>query len=245
MRVNKSDRCTIIGANGTGKSTLANYLVGRFGQDYPTGRRLILDTKPRWRAEWRVNGTAARSMYKKMAQGDMIPDSVTLDDMRDWHLAWDKDINPSQTVICQRLQGSHVGNVMFQVAALERFFKELDARVPSLAYLDEGHDFFTASAAAKGSDIVQRCYRAGRERGLATVAGFQRPIGLNLQCLTEINKIGLFRINFEKDMRRLYEMGYPPTIGPPSYDDEHCFRWWREGRPVAPLVRLNTQRKAA
>lgn len=251
LSLRRSDRGIIVGANGTGKSTLANFILGHFREDYPNCRILICDTKPRWRAERQVDGTSTRRLYRKMDKGDTLPGAVTISRVQDWGLAWNRDVNPSQVVILQRIKGSHAANVLFQVACAEKFFDELDFRRPSLIYYDEGHDFFTASASAYGSDIVQRGYRAGRERGLASLIGFQRPKGFNLQCLTETNYCALFRINFAEDMKRLHEMGWPKNVGPPTYADaaEHRFRLWREGRPDAPMFRLTqgttTRRKAS
>ncbi len=163
IAMHKSDRGILIGANGTGKSTLAEYVLSEFRSEYPDARIAVLDTKPRWRASKRCDGTSTRSMYRAFAKGDTIKGSVSLSRLTDWPLAWDKDLNPSQTVIVQRLEGTLADNVRFQVAFAERFFSTQRASRPSLLYLDEGMDFFTTSAGARGgSDIVQRCFRAGR-----------------------------------------------------------------------------------
>lgn len=257
LTLKRADRALLVGASGTGKSTLANYLVEHFRDDYSTPNRtrhggalpacriLILDTKPRWRAERLTDGRKAARVYKKMSKGDTVPGSVALSDMKDWGMAWHPDNNPSQVVIAQRLDGLHVSNVLFQVAAAERFFRELDYRVPSLIYFDEGMDFFTASSSARGSDIVQRCYRAGRERGLTSLLGVQRPKGINLQLLTELNYMALFRINYTDDVKRLYEVGWPKTEGSPTYQEAstHMFKVWREGKPSIRKFRLTLGRE--
>jgi hypothetical protein len=246
IRLRASDRAILVGANGTGKSTLADYLLTCFRRDYPNGRILVLDTKPRWRAETLADGTSPRKLYRMMAKGDTIKGSVAMSRMTDWPLCWDRDAHPTQTVIAQRIQGdwkdqsaTQRNTMAFVVQCAERFFATQSADRPSLLYIDEGHDFYHASAAAMaGSDIIQRCYRAGREKGLATMAGFQRPVGLNIQLLTELNYCALFRINYTKDVTRLHEMGWPRDTMPPQYDDKHCFRLWREGSPAAPMYHL-------
>lgn len=244
-----ADRATLIGATGTGKSTLAAHIMRAFKDDYPDARVLIMDTKPRWRAEFLGDGTRAERRYKRMAQGDIIGGSMALDRLQDWSLVWDHDVNPSQVVVAQRLgtrrrPATHRANIYFQVACAERFFATQDAKRPSLIYFDEGMDFFHGSAAARGgSDIVQRCYRAGREMGLVPMSGFQRPIGINIQTLTEINYCALFDLNFDKDVRRLWEMGWPKQYGPPrtqpfgGSDPPGTFRLWRGGLD-APKFRL-------
>jgi hypothetical protein len=236
-----ADRGALIGANGTGKSTLAAYVLHHFRQENPHARICVFDTKPRWRAEYLSNGGSPRSYYKAFAPGDKIPGSMSLQRMRDWDLVWDPDVNPSQTVIVQNINVPHRFNVGFQTLVLEKFFATQRANRPSLAYLDEGMDFFTTSSSAYGSDIVQRCFRAGREKNLATLIGAQRPKQINAQVLTETSWLSLFRINFAEDVRRLHEMGFPRNVGPPTYDQPHAFRLWREGRPVAPLYRLSEE----
>ena len=249
-----SDRAVLIGASGTGKSTLAAELLNRFRRDYPHARILVLDTKPRWRGERLPDGRDARRLYRGFAPGDTIPGAVTMSQMRDWTLAWDHDTNPTQTVIAQRVQtdwkdrqANHANTLAYVVACAERFFGTQRVKTPSLLYLDEGHDFFHSSGQARGTDIVQRCYRAGRERGLATLAGFQRPSGLNLQVLTELNYCALFRINFAKDVKKLYDMGWPEGVPPPDYEpngeESFTFRLWR-GKPTAPTYRLNPRTTA-
>jgi hypothetical protein len=249
-----SDRGIVVGANGTGKSTLSGWLIEKFRQDVPHCRVLILDSKPRWRGEILSTGAKPGKLYDKLMPGDVVPGAMLMDDMGQWGLVWDKNVNPSQTVIAQRIttnwrdqKATQRAAIAFMVQCAERFFATQDVRVPSLLYVDEGHDFFHASAAARGSDILQRCYRAGRERGLATLSAFQRPVGLNLQLLTELNYCALFRINYSKDVRRLWEMGWPSDTGPPTYEQakRHEFRLWREGSDRAPLYALNINQQKA
>jgi len=241
IALHTADRGILIGASGTGKSTLAAHMLAAFRRGYPKARILVLDTKPRWRAETMADGTNTRRFYQAFAKGDMIPGSLTMGTTTDWGLCWDKDINPTQTVIAQRLKGSQRANVAFQIQCAERFFMSQRANRESLLYIDEGMDFFSTSGSAFGSDIVQRCFRAGREKNLTTLIGVQRPKGINLQCLTETNWCALFRINYTDDVKRLWEMGWPKDMGPPTFDQKFAFRLWREGSPQAPLYRLNRE----
>jgi energy-coupling factor transporter ATP-binding protein EcfA2 len=241
-----SDRAILVGASGTGKSTLARYLLEEWRKDYPKSRVMVVDTKPRWRGTIMPDGGSPKKLYSRMAKGDEIKGAVVLSDMADWPLAWDKDTNPSQTVIVQRVQqgwkdrkATQMATVSFALACMERFYATASAHTTSLTYTDEGHDFFSPNGTARGSDIIQRSYRAGREIGLTSLTGFQRPVGLNLQMMTELSYLALFRINYEKDARRLVEYGWPLGTGPPTYDEQFQFKLWREGRPVAPSFRLS------
>ena len=240
-----ADRAILVGASGTGKSTLAAYLLDAWRADYPQSRVMVVDTKPRWRGTVLPDGGSPRKMYSRMAKGDEIKGAVTLSSMNDWPLVWDKDTNPSQTVVVQRIQrgwkdrsATQSATVSFALACIERYYATASIKRETLLYIDEGHDFFTPNGSARGSDIIQRCYRAGREIGLTSLVGFQRPVGLNLQMMTELNYLSLFRINYAKDARRLVEYGWPLGTDPPSYDEKYCFKLWRDGKPTAPTYRL-------
>lgn len=243
------DRAVVMGTSDSGKSTLVNHQLTAFRNDYPNARILVSDTKPRWRGDRLADGTSTKKLYHKMAPGDHIPGAVVIKSINDWALAWDKDNNPTQTVVMQNMDLHERANVAWQIEGAQKFFRELDYRRPSLIYYDEGHDFFSASGTAYGSDIVQRGFRAGRERGLTSIVGFQRTKGFPLQCLTEANICALFHIDYEDDMKRLWEMGWPRDIGPPSFEEwkAHVFRLWRKGQPGAPRyrLRLNTRKESA
>lgn len=243
------DRAIIMGTSDSGKSTLAMHQLSAFRNDYPNARILVADTKPRWRGERLADGTSTKRRYERMGPGDFIPGSVVMQSPRDWSLAWDRDNNPAQTVIMQNIDHTSQQAAGWQQAMADKYFKSLDYRRPSLIYWDEGHDFFTAQGMARGSDIVQRGYRAGRERGLTSLIGFQRTVGFPIQCLTEANICALFHIDYIKDMRRLYEMGWPEKEGPPTEEEwqEYIFKMWRKGTRGAPRYRLklNSRKVAA
>lgn len=244
LRVTKQggDRAAIVGAAGSGKSTLANQLLRDFAEEYiygvpykRRGRVLIVDTKPRWRASALSTGASTKRLYKGFATGDTIPGAVALTDLKQWNLAFDRDANNS-VVISQRIDLPPSANVMWQTMVIEKFFQTQDAKRPSLLYIDEGMDFFGPAGNGKYSDIVQKCVRAGREKGLATLIGVQRPKSINLQVMTECNVLYLFRINFIEDVKRLKEMGYPSSIAPPA--DDYLFWYFRNRKLYPHLLKL-------
>ena len=243
------DRALLIGQTRSGKSTLAKYLLMDFqrtmsremkrGWERP--RILVVDTKPRWRGTATTSGKPTSRLYKRMVPGDILP-AVVLSDVRDWKLAWDPDLNPSGIVIAQNLKAEEHELVRFQVACITQFFESQYYKQPSLLYIDEGHDFFGANSTARYGTAIQRCFRAGAEKGMASCLGIQRPKTVNLQTLTESNVCYLFHIKFREDLKRLGEMGMPPlSDSPPA--ESHRFMFFRDDHLYPQPIRLGLKER--
>lgn len=161
-----------------------------------------------------------------MVPGDVV-DGVVLDNLKDWKLAWDPKLNPARTVVVQRLDlESEDAVIRWMVEVMNTAFRTQKHDEPTLLYIDEGMDFFGPTGNARYGNIVQRCFRAGREKGMTTLLGLQRPKTVNIQTLTECNILYLFQIRFKQDMQRLKEMGVPEEAQPPG--SKHQFHFFRE-----------------
>jgi hypothetical protein len=241
-----ADRGILVGRSRSGKSTLARALIEQFHQDYvlsqnrrDMGRVLVIDTKPRWRGTKLVNGGNTARHYKGFVRGDRLPGSVVMTDEDQWSMAFDPNIS-DRLVIAQRFDLEERELVAWQVGNIRRFYETQDSRYPSLLYVDEGMDFFGDNGQAGEGRAIKRCYRSGGEKNLVPLIGVQRPKGIPLQCLTEANVLYLFAINYEEDVSRLREMGFPRGVGAPSVNRK--FLYYRDGRVFAHYLKL---RKAA
>jgi len=205
------DRAVLLGANGTGKSFLGKQLVIDYASeilDRPPktkGRILVVDTKPRWRPSHTITGTSTRYRYRHFIKGDTL-DACLLDDWANFDAAFDP--------------------VAWQTAIIERFYRTQSGKRPGLIFIDECMDFFGPTGNGRYSDIVQKLVRAGREKGIASLLAAQRSKTINIQVLSECNVLYLFRLNFVKDVERLYEMGFPHDVLPPTED--RIFRVFRD-----------------
>jgi hypothetical protein len=132
-------------------------------------------------------------------------------------LAWDRKINPHGIVIAQRLDLSEEDPqlIRWQVAIIKKFLATQRHDIPSLLVIDEGMDFFGPTGNALYSNVIQKCWRAGGEKGMSCLIGVQRPKTINLQMLTESNLLYLFHISFDSDLKRLQEMGLPSDVESP------------------------------
>src|SRR5882724_4909201 len=138
-----ADRFLLIGATGSGKSTMAGILVNRFYRDYVQpakkrgkyrGRILVVDTKPRWRPEQLADGTPAGRKYKDFLPGTEIPHSRLVSKTTDWDLAWQTG---DGVVIIQNAELSTADLVKWCVEMMEKFFRSQKWREPSLIVIDE------------------------------------------------------------------------------------------------------------
>lgn len=229
-----ADRGILIGETGTGKSTAAKVILQQYRRENPKGRTLIADTKPRWRATRVLGGRKPlNKRYAKMVEGDQV-DSMILDKPDDWMLIWDPKLNPSRTVIVQpdvSERYDEEAEIQRQVRVINKFFRTLDPREPSFLYIDEGMDFFGPTGNSKYGPIINKCYRAGRERGLATLMAVQRPRCISQFAMSESNVKLLFALGTEDDETTLYHKGFPRDAEP--VDEDYEFRLVRD-RKVYP-----------
>lgn len=197
-------RGVLIGAAGTGKSTLGTELCRRFLQRYPRGMVVILDTKPRYRATWQLNGLRAR--YKHWVKGDSIPDSVAIHSAAE---LGERRLVRSRCVIFQSCypDGEQVPRYEDQAAELaERVFRQSHPGLPTLLYVDETYDLAHGSAGIVDRRLL-RTVRAGRERNMAVLMGAQRPRSIPLPILTESNRLYVFMLEFDEDHKYLRKHG--------------------------------------
>lgn len=222
VRGKGADRGLVLGGAGSGKSTLADQLGLDWDRRYwgQKGKRLILDRKPRYRAEYLSNGVPAKRRYKNWDHGSFIRGSVLVNEPDDLDLAWSLGYH---VAICQ---GDSDQDIPRMLAVADRFHRKARASQPQLLYVDELLYFFSSNGMPKGgSDILKTYAVGGRERGVASLFASQRTKGFPASILEELNRLYLFRVDYTDDVKRCREMGAPvtdedvPTV-------EHVFRFW-------------------
>lgn len=214
------ERGLIVGGTDAGKSFLADRLGADFVQRYRArgGRRMILDSKPRYRAQWTAQGLPAARRYRRWDHGPVIADSVVVDDPRDLELAWRTG---ARTVIVQCERRAETPRLL---AAAAMFLDSSRANRPQLLQVDETGDYYHSNGSPRdGNDVLERAARAGRERGTACLFGNQRTKGMAEPILSQVTKIYLMRLDARGDVKRLHEMGMPPA---PALEDPQVFWYW-------------------
>lgn len=240
IAVHNRERGLAVGGSGSGKSTLCERLVPWFVQEYPNGRALIVDTKPRFRAADQLNGTTAKGLYKHWDHGTPVPGSVRLDlSMPDFGMpdAWKLGYRVAI------LQSEFERDRATMLAAIAQFFQGVRASRPQLLYVDEIADFFMVNGqplrgAGDHRDAILRVVRAGRERGQAFLGATQRPVGIPVQIVQELTRLYLFRLDNEDDLDALFSKGVRLPEDAPIPEVDHLFYYFDKPRRRGGLYKL-------
>lgn len=222
ISLRQRERGLVVGGVDSGKSTLMDMLGADFVHRYRNvgGRRLILDSKPRYRAQFTARGVNAARRYRRWSHGQFIPDSVVVDDPAELAMAWQTGV---RTVIAQCESSAEIPRL---VATARAFLNDSRASRPQLAQVDETLDFYHSNGAPRGGDdTITQIARAGRERGTGGLYGSQRTKGLAATLLAEMSRLYALRIDFVNDMKRLQEMGAPPFPNP--LEPHQFYYWWK------------------
>ena len=228
-------RGMIFGYSGAGKSVLAERLIEHFLETRSNPRVVILDGKPRFRAQWELTGRSARHRYKKWQRGPVVPESAVVD------LAGD----PRDELRSAWILGARVAIVQTddpaQIPLLRTFGRAFYAdsadKYDQLLYSDETADFFGTTGAAARGDALLQIVRSGRERNVSFLGAAQRPKGLPHSFLTELQQAYIFRLDAANDIKHLEDMGLPMTALPP--DQDYVFRYFDKRSRHHGLYRLS------
>lgn len=232
-------RGMLVGKTESGKSTLGSKLIAHWRATQPRPRVLVLDSKPRFRASHELNGLPADRRYKKWRRGDVLENSIVLPSgvhvrhamKQAWNLKFD-------TVVAQI---PNLAYVDWLQAAAGWFYEDSDDDYQQLLYIDELADHFSSSGAYGRGNVLVQTVRSGRERGVAVLAGTQRPSGIPPSFFTEVSRVYLFKLNRAGDIDRLHESVLPEDISPPRC--KHVFKLYDDGNETLDVYRLRMEDK--
>lgn len=181
-------------------------------------RQLILDTKPRYRAQFNPRGLSAGGRYKGWDHGKFIPNSMVVDTPDDLLSAWKLGCT---TAIVQTDTDAELGRL---VATAALFLKQAKRNRPQLFRVDETLDFYHTNGAPRGgADTIARMSRSGRERGISSIYGSQRMKGLPPNLKADLWRLYAMIIDYASDVKLYGDIGAPPFEQP---ERPHEFVYW-------------------
>jgi len=228
ISLRERERAFLLGGTGSGKTTLEEMLIADFYNRYRSSRILILDSKPRFRAEFHPTGLPAKRVFKHWKPSPTIPGSVLIREASQLDDAWRLG---ARIVVAQCERQSERYRL---VDAAEKFYNDARHTRPQLLCVDETADFFhlNGSPIAGSSDALIRVARSGRERGTAGLYCTQRARSIPSSIIEELTQLYLFVLDGRADLKRCVEMGAPEWIEPPEHEYEFYLWTKRERRSV-------------
>ena len=222
----RAERTLIYGGTRSGKSSLADWIMRRILAQRPTAMPLLLDTKPRFRAEFEAWGPgyrfrrSAEKLYSSWEAGPVFPGSVVmpldidLESSNPFKNFWK---NPGELCVLQS-GDAHDRLQMLRIA--RKYIQINPGRRERLIWVNEGMDFYqrTSMGIMANNDVILDAARAGGERGIGILFEAHRPKGIPPLLNTLTSRVFLFHLRFGGDMRYLWDMGIPEEDDMPEGD---------------------------
>lgn len=220
----KGKRALIIGGTRSGKSTLLDHFIRHTVKVRPSSQILLLDTKPRFRAEIERYGPQNRMVreaikhYADWEPGPTIPGSYRLDIHSQAPLQRHfRSDDPCRVAIAQTEEEPERPKLL-EIA--NGWYKVRTPNSDRVLAVDELLDFYHRNSLciSPRHDVPLKVSRAGGERGFGALYGAQRPKGIPPQISAELSTLYLFHLRYESDVKYLWEMGMPRSLVPPGED---------------------------
>lgn len=207
------ERGILLGMTRVGKSTLAEYLIERWREEYEGCHTIIFDSKPRFKAEHELYGikTDHSRRYSNWDYGVTIPGSVVIplknprqEISHAWSLGFD-------TIIAQVTRRTEILRLD---VAMQAAYEDRKKNVPLFFYVDEMNNFFRSQRAATVG--ITMAITSGGEKSTAFLGAAQRPRWIGVEAMESMTKLYWFQTPFTEDIAHLRSMGVPQDARPPN-----------------------------
>lgn len=215
------ERHLMFGSSRCGKSSLEDWSMRHIQATRPECMQLVLDTKPRFRAETIAYGPggkwrkSAKSLYEGWTKGPLLPNSVAvnMDSPHPFRGLWNEE-RPGEIAILQTDEMAKWRDML----GLTRWFIKKKTTRERLIVVDEGMDFYQRNTMGidPKNDPILHAARAGGERAIGLMFCAHRPYGIPPLLNTLCSRVTLFHLRFLRDMQYLWAMGIPEGRKPPA-----------------------------
>lgn len=199
-----------------GKSSYLDWELRTIQHYRPEAMQLLIDTKPRFRAECEPVGyykrRSAAWRYKDWAKGPTVPNSclVNLWSPHPFRGLWRR---PGELAI---MQSGETADWKRMLQLADRFCKAHIGDRERRIVVDECLDFYQRNSWGidPKNDVFYRAARAGGERNIGLSMGAHRVHGLPPLIIDMTNIIVLFHLRNDDDMKYLNAHGIPGKTSP-------------------------------
>jgi hypothetical protein len=222
------ERTITVGGSRAGKSAHLEWTMRTVAAERPTSMNILVDTKPRYRAETMPHPlsprhrVSAERLYKNWTAGPTVPNSVRMNIWSDKPFAGLFN-EPGEIVI---MQGETLEEWKRMLVILNHFVRVHKKDRERNMWVDEALDFYQRNSwGINGkNDVFYRSCRAGGERGIGTHLGLHRLKGTPQMILNQITRCTLFHLVSDSDMSYLREsIGIKDAESP---EGDYVFRQW-------------------
>lgn len=223
-----------------GKSTLAETLILNWTEEYEKSRTIILDTKPRFKAEYELNGVpcSVSRRYRNWDWGETIPGSVVLplganirQEIKDaWRFGF--------RIIIAQIEDR---NDILKLSEVVKWgYMDRTKGRPIFFYFDELNNFWRARS-PKAIDPIITTITSGGERSVGWLGAAQRPRWIGVEALESLTKVWWFKTPFGEDVKHLRNMGIPENAIPPK--DKYVFYFYDRNTNMAGMATVPPHKK--
>lgn len=217
----RAARVVVAGGTRCGKSCLTDWQIRYLIRKLPKVEILLLDTKPRFRAQYTPMGFAAASHYKKWRKGPVVPGSVRVDL---------ESSNPMRRVFRDDrriaiMQSSSAGGstpaerLLILHTAYDWWRHRSNAN-PRFVVADEGMHFYRKNGYCidSATDLFHEVSQTGGELDTGMIFETQLLRGIDSMILDHVSDFYAYYMRDERDIKRLYEIGVPKPYQQPEED---------------------------
>lgn len=224
------ERSIVAGRSRSGKSSLMDWGIREVQSSRPHCMQLLVDTKPRFRAE-KIRGPVgyrnrrnAEKLYEHWTKGPTVPNSVVVPiwDDHPFRGLWNSN-NPNEVAIMQSGDAADWKRMLQLITAFTAaHIRDRERRL----VFDETLDFYNRNTwgIAGTNDPIYRTARAGGERMIGIELGSHRIHGLPPLVLNMLSRVTLFHLSDDSDMIHLRRsVGIKDAESP---EGDFIFRQW-------------------